>query len=135
MKNGKFQITIKLLLWDRNFFLYLRDRITNQGDLPGGRIQQDEIYRLEEALIREIREELGEIQYEIQPKPVFVFPHFISKDNEDALLVLYSGNYWGGKIQLSNEHTEYLWIHKNDRLEKYFSDTFLKGLREYFLEL
>lgn len=130
--NGSFQITLKILLWDKNFFLYLKDKVSNTGDLPGGRIYQNELYQFEEALKREIQEELGDIQYEIHPDPVFAFPHFIQKDKKDAIALLFSGKYLGGQISLSEEHSEYKWIHKNEKLEKYFSGTFLEGLNKYF---
>ncbi|MFN3603487.1 MAG: NUDIX domain-containing protein [Leptonema sp. (in: bacteria)] len=135
MKNGKFQITQKLLLWDKNFFLYLKDKVTNLGDLPGGRIHQKELYNLQESLIREVREELGNIEFEVQPEPVLVFPHYVSKDKEDSILILYNGNYWKGNITLSDEHSEYKWLHKKTPLENYFSDTLLIGLKKYFLKL
>ncbi|MCS7205107.1 MAG: NUDIX hydrolase [Leptospiraceae bacterium] len=132
--NEKFQISLKLLLWDKNFFLYLRDSITKAGDLPGGRIvSKNEFFNWLESLKREIQEELGhEIQYEIQPNPVFVFPHIVLKEGVEAVAVLYEGKYLGGRIRLSSEHLEYRWLHKHEDLSKYFTSTFLKGLQDYF---
>lgn len=130
--NGEFQITLKLLLWDKNYFLYLKDKITGFGDLPGGRITQKEHYNWISALERELKEELGNIQYKIYPEPVYCFPHFVSKDKKDSVAILFEGKYLGGNIQISDEHEEYLWIHKKERLEDYFSDTMLEGLKKYF---
>ncbi len=132
MINGEFQITLKLILWDKNFFLYLKVRFTNSGDLPGGRISKEEHYNWTEALKREIKEELGNIEYKISTYPVFCFPHFVSKDKKDSVAILYEGIYLNGNIQLSAEHTEYRWIHKKENLEHYFSDTMLTGLKNYF---
>jgi 8-oxo-dGTP diphosphatase len=132
IQNGEFQITLKLLLWDKNYFLYLKDRHTGFGDLPGGRITKEEHYNWFSALEREIQEELGSIVYKIQPDPVYVFPHFVSKDQKDAVAILFEGYYLGGKIEISDEHEEYLWLHKNTSLEDYFSDTMLIGLKNYF---
>lgn len=132
MNNGSFQITLKLLLWDKNRFLYLKDRVTGFGDLPGGRILQNEHYNWIEALKREILEELGILNYNINPDPVYCFPHFVSKDQKDSVAILFEGKYIGGTINLSEEHEEFKWIHKNENLSNYFSDTMLKGLNQYF---
>ncbi len=133
MKNGKFQITLKLLLWDQNFYLLLWDSYTGYGDLPGGRILTEEFYDFKNAIVREIQEELGKnLKYKINENPIFCFPHFVSKDGEYALTILFEGFFLGGEIQLSDEHHKYEWIHKKEPLEKYFSDTMLYGLEKYF---
>jgi 8-oxo-dGTP pyrophosphatase MutT (NUDIX family) len=130
--NGEFQITLKLLLWDKNYYLYLIDKVTNFGDLPGGRITQKEHYDWISALKREVKEELGDIQYTINPEPVYCFPHFVSKDKKDSVAILFEGYYLGGTINISEEHEKFLWVHKNEELDKLFSDTMLIGLKKYF---
>lgn len=131
--NGYFQITLKVLLWDKDFFLYLKDAISGKGDLPGGRITRNEFFDWHAGLKRELEEELGrELQFEISPLPGFCFPHYIEKDKNHAVVVLFEGQYLGGKIQISGEHVSYDWLHKDADLGKYFSDTFLKGLEHFF---
>ena len=60
------------------YYLVLEDAATGQGDLPGGRINKDEIHRpFTENLAREVQEELGSLRYRLYPEPIFVFPHFV----------------------------------------------------------
>lgn len=42
--HGFFQITQKLFLRDGNQLLVLRDRKSGHGDLPGGRMNEDEFF-------------------------------------------------------------------------------------------
>lgn len=132
MTPGWFQVTLKLILWQDDQFLALKDAQSKLGDLPGGRIGQDELYDFHGALQRELREELGnDIQTSISPEPVHVFPHFVVKDNAPAIAVLFEGTLQSGTPALSNEHSEMRWMSPDDDLMLLFSGTMLDGLRKY----
>lgn len=112
MDHGSFQITTKVFLMDGNHLLILKDRASGLADLPGGRITQSELHApWLNAVHRELREELGSgVQLVVRPRPIFVFPHIILKENKDALGVAFPGRYFGGQIDLSDEHDSLEWI-------------------------
>ena len=106
------------------YYLVLEDAATGQGDLPGGRINKDEIHRpFTENLAREVQEELGSLRYRLYPEPIFVFPHFVAKDQTDALGIAYVGELLGGSPTLSEEHNRYFWSVLNDPVPEIFVDT------------
>ncbi|MCB1156101.1 MAG: NUDIX hydrolase [Leptospiraceae bacterium] len=110
--HGFFQITQKLFLRNQNSILILRDRKSGHGDLPGGRINEPEFFFFFlEGLKRELREELGEnIQYDIEPQPIFFARHRVVEGKYPCLIVAYEGKFLGGDIQLSNEHDYMEWV-------------------------
>tara|TARA_B100001939_G_scaffold348218_1_gene374253 strand:- start:3806 stop:4330 length:525 start_codon:yes stop_codon:yes gene_type:complete len=151
---GRFQITLKLFLWspelsdDANvvkntdsdtspksgYFLVMQDSATGQGDLPGGRINRDEIYDpFERSLAREVQEELGQIQYRMNPDPLFIFPHFVARDQTEALGIAYAGQLLGGSLELSDEHNHYFWASMNEDVPEIFTDT-MRSAVHTFLE-
>lgn len=111
MTPGFFQITLKLFLLRGNEMLILRDRDSQLGDLPGGRISAEEIYQpFASSLAREIHEELGNVEYSLEPEPIFLFPHRIQNGNHPALGIAFLGSFKGGKILLSDEHDWMDWV-------------------------
>ncbi len=114
--------------------LILKDHESKTGDLPGGRISEDEFFGdWIESLQREITEELGKsIVIEIDREPIFVKDHRMEADNFPCVLVAYSGIYIGGEIRLSNEHDFFKWvdIHEFDP-KGFFSSTMLKAVEHY----
>jgi len=110
MTPGFFQITQKVFLIRGDDFLVLRDRKTQFGDLPGGRLAANEIYEpLEHAIAREMREELGNVDYRLQAEPAFLFPHRIQDGGHPALGIAYIAKYLGGDPTLSDEHDWMSW--------------------------
>ncbi|MBL8020206.1 MAG: NUDIX hydrolase [Leptospirales bacterium] len=111
MMPGFFQITLKLFLLRGQEMLILRDRDSQLGDLPGGRISADEIYQpFARSLAREIQEELGDIAYNLEPDPIFLFPHRIQNGNHPALGIAFMASFKSGNIVLSDEHDWMAWV-------------------------
>ena len=109
MTPGFFQITLKVFL-QRNAsagreFLILKDKDSQMGDLPGGRLSELEIYDpFSAAIAREMREELGGVDYALEEKPLFYFAHKIRNGGHAALGIAFAAEYLGGEIVLSEEH-------------------------------
>lgn len=114
MKPGFFQITLKVFL-QRNGpggreFLILKDKDSQMGDLPGGRLAEEEIYQpFYDAIAREMREELGDVRYSLAEKPLFYFAHKIRNGGYPALGIAFAAEYLGGEIMLSDEHDYQSW--------------------------
>ncbi len=71
-----------------------------EWDLPGGHAETDE--NLADTIVREVWEELSLSLGEVTE---------IYTEEETTFFVSYE---WEGKIMLSNEHEEYLWINPKD---------------------
>lgn len=87
-----------------------RDHDAGKWECVSGRFEQN-FSSVEDELIREVREELGErFQFELIA-PVSFYHLYRANRKEDELV---GGNYiceyLGGDVTLSNEHTEYKWL-------------------------
>ncbi|MEM1125246.1 MAG: NUDIX hydrolase [Bacteroidota bacterium] len=134
MEPGFFQISLKVFLRRDGAFLVLRDQLTQLGDLPGGRLGQDELYGTwTEAVHRELTEELGpDASYLLHPEPLFTFPYYIPSAGTDALGVAYVADYLGGSIHLSEEHDAAHWV-SIDQYDPadHFSDHIGRAVRRF----
>ena len=76
-KHGLFQITQKVFIRNGNLLLVMKDKKSGAGDLPGGRMNEDEFFLdWMDSLNRELIEELGSnFQVKINPVPIFVHKH------------------------------------------------------------
>lgn len=112
-----FQVGIKALIVNNSKALVLkeidiRDNITEIYDLPGGRIDDKE--SIEEALTREIKEEIGVTNIKIG-KIIFAQKHPYREENGiPRMLLYYIVDVKNPKIKLSDEHISYEWISKKD---------------------
>ncbi len=110
-KHGFFQITQKLFLRKGDELLILRDRKSGLGDLPGGRMNEDEFFEdWNLSMKREIEEELGpQVRIKVFPKPLFVHKHKVNEGNFPCIIIAYHANFLGGEIILSDEHDYIAW--------------------------
>jgi 8-oxo-dGTP pyrophosphatase MutT (NUDIX family) len=144
--HGIYQVSLKVFLKNsagQVLVLKTPKEGSYQGfyDLPGGRIDADE-FQLPfiEVLYREIREEVGNVDCLIKEKPVSLGRHFVPKgplrdDDMQFLYVFFEGEYRGGDIEISPEHTDYEWMDLKDiPLEDYFMSGVLEGARGYLAE-
>jgi len=83
--------------------------------LPGGRLNQPE--SPEEALIREISEELpGARNIEIQ-NLLLAKRGFHREDQKDMVILYFRINATIDKVQLSSEHTDFIWVDREKLAE------------------
>lgn len=140
-----FHVSLKLLMKNEQGETLLMKSIPTSSikgfyDLPGGRIDQDEMeLDLSEIIARETKEELGDaVQYTLRShKPVAVARHnFWSKRTGAevwALQVYFEADYEGGEIAISPEHSGYEWVTlTKDNYEQYFTRGFRAGVQNYF---
>jgi 8-oxo-dGTP pyrophosphatase MutT (NUDIX family) len=111
-------------------------------DLPGGRIDEDEFSTsLAEVLKREVIEETGLTNFEINENPVAVGRHCIKKEHAKSekdihvLYVFYEVDLKEYAVKISAEHEGFEWIDlESADLEKYFTSGILDGLKMYLLK-
>jgi len=139
-----YQISLKVLLKNKeNKVLTLKalDGGTYAGfhDFPGGRIDKDEFNTdLLDVLAREILEEVGDIKYKINKKPIAYGRHLIpakfSEYNEKVpvLYLFFEAEYEDGDINISHEHNGFDWVDLNSiELNEYFKSGILEGIKMY----
>ena len=84
-------------------FLILEDAYSDFWDLPGGHLEDDEL--LEEGLEREIEEETG-LQLE-GFKELFIRQLTLGDETKPVMFYFVKSS---GKLELSEEHTDYSWV-------------------------
>ncbi|WP_061247983.1 NUDIX domain-containing protein [Leptospira alstonii] len=136
-KHGFFQITQKLFLRKGDELLILRDRKSGLGDLPGGRMNEDEFFEdWTLSMKREIEEELGsQVRIKISPKPLFVHKHRVNEGNFPCVIIAYHAEFLEGEIILSDEHDYIAW----ERVQSYkpsplFTEYMLDAVNLYLKE-
>jgi 8-oxo-dGTP pyrophosphatase MutT (NUDIX family) len=139
-----YQVSLKIILKNSTGEILLmkaqnKDTYAGFYDLPGGRINVNEFtVPLPDIVRREVREEIGEVKYELNPKPVAVARHTIPasisvhKRDVHVLYLLYEGLYIDGEVTVSREHTGFTWVNPlKIELEKYLKSGNLEGMRMY----
>ncbi|MDD5433235.1 MAG: NUDIX hydrolase [Candidatus Pacebacteria bacterium] len=112
-------------------------------DLPGGRIHLDEFKDpLEKIIKREVQEEVGNIEFELNLKPVALGRNENPKKEGPLggfvhiLNIFFKANFKCGEIKISDEHRNFKWIKlEKDNLEKYFKFAILEGAKMYLENL
>ncbi len=100
-------------------------------DLPGGKIKEGEL-DLVEALKREVKEETG-LDIEIgEPFTTWMIEFPPDHRNQGKVfLVGYKCKYISGEVALSNEHTEYKWVNK-ENIQELPKDGHFNSVEKYF---
>jgi len=135
-ENGFFQLTQKIFIRNHQSILVLRDRKSGVGDLPGGRMTEEEFFGdWVKSLERELVEELGEnFQLQIDPDPIFLKKHRVEEGQFPCMILAYKGIYSGGVVQLSDEHDYFDWVDsKNFDPGALFSGYMLEAV-DYYLK-
>lgn len=80
-------------------------------DFPGGGLEWRET--LSKGLAREVKEEVGPIEY-TQGKPILAWDwRLLWKDQIRCVCLLYEGKFLSGKISLNEEHDMFTWVQIN----------------------
>ncbi|MBK8399411.1 MAG: NUDIX domain-containing protein [Leptospiraceae bacterium] len=133
-KHGLFQITQKVFIRNGNFLLVMKDKKSGAGDLPGGRMNQDEFFEdWMDSLNRELEEELGSnFNVEINPNPIIVHKHLVNDGNHPCVIIGYDAVYKSGEISISDEHDFYKWVDISSyKPEELFSEYMLDAVNVY----
>ncbi len=101
-------------------------------DYPGGKIQEGEL-DFAEALKREVREETS---LEIEVGDPFATWYYEITQGRSAgkkiFLVAYRCRYISGEVKLSDEHTDFRWVNKNNFMEIDTGGKYFAVLKKYF---
>lgn len=139
-----FQLSQKIVLYSKNNqkFLLLKDAepkseyVQKYGlwDLPGGRLEKGEEIQI--ALTREIREEIGDIPYELHDVVYATTMSVPGDEPEDPhrVKIFYLATTESDAIQISDEHTEYAWmtfeeIEKNTDCKEWLKNAVAAAIR------
>jgi len=138
-KPEKFMISLKILLKNsQGEYLILKSPSNSpfwQGkyDLPGGRINEDEInVDFPKLIDREIKEETGKtVKYKLRKDPVALVKYRLD-DGRCVLYILFEAKYISGQVVISNEHTDYRWQKITlTNSKKYFHPKFVELFKNY----
>jgi 8-oxo-dGTP pyrophosphatase MutT (NUDIX family) len=133
-EHGFFQITQKAFIRNGNKLLVMKDKVSGVGDLPGGRMNQDEFFSdWLDSLKRELSEELGNnFIISIKPDIFLVHKHRVNIGNFPCVIIGYHADYISGEIEISNEHDYFEWVDIDTyKPETLFSEYMLDAVRFY----
>lgn len=123
---------VHALIKNNNKYLVVRRSAIDEDDpncwdLPGGMANFGE--EINDALHREVKEEVG---LEISSGQPLVYYHLSSdKDGESDELIV-ECDYLGGRVVLSYEHSNYLWVTREELFELKPAGDHLKQLIRHF---
>lgn len=108
-------------------------------DFPGGRVDKHEFTTpLTDIIKREIKEEIGDIKYKLNSKPVSVGRHLLKSkfsglpEDVHVLYLFFEATYTGGDVSISHEHINYQWFDmKKNEPAKLFKSGNLEGINMY----
>jgi 8-oxo-dGTP pyrophosphatase MutT (NUDIX family) len=141
MAKDKYQVSLKVFFKDgkgRVLFLRASSKGSYAGyyDVPGGRIEDTEFHApLMDILRREVVEELGEISFEIDPKPVLISRDEIGPNKETRVIyIFYEGKYLSGEIKTSDEHEGAIWEYPGELdVERHIKPIHREALKKYLI--
>lgn len=134
-----FQIGLKVVLKnDKNEMLLLKAVSNNTDwhdtwDIPGGRINVDEInLPFHEIVDREIKEEVGDIIYELRKDPVSLSMHDQGSTTNGRFFILFEATYKSGEIKLCEEHSDHSWFKiSTDTVKENFHESLRRLMENY----
>jgi 8-oxo-dGTP diphosphatase len=133
-EHGFFQITQKAFIRKGNLLLVMRDKKSGEGDLPGGRMNQNEFFEdWIESLKRELEEELGtSMKLNISNDVILVHKHRVNLGNHPCIILGYDCEYLSGEIKISDEHDFFEWVDiKTFKPETFYSEYMLEAVSKY----
>ena len=129
-EENKFGVAVKAMIEKEGKFLLIHKSETEDInpktiDIPGGRIEFGE--NIEEALIREIKEETN-LDIEII-KPTNIWS-FLPKENFQLVGITFLCKYASGDLNLSDEHEHSIWVDKEDINSEKFPGWLVKEFKK-----
>ena len=118
--------------------LVIKEALTQEWELPGGKIKHSETsLSREECLVREIQEELGEnfeVEVECITDTMFrVFTPSRNPDTDTVFLAVYVCRYLSGNIQKQEgEVLDAVWVNKGNYTEYVYVNGYKAVLDKYF---
>ncbi|RKD32713.1 NUDIX domain-containing protein [Thermohalobacter berrensis] len=113
-----FRVLTKALILDNDKILLLKRKQGSFGgglwDIPGGKLEFGESPK--ESLIREVYEETS-LKVDIH-EPIRVSSGINEERNKQYITIVYLCTYKSGKVTLSKEHSDYIWVKLSD-IEKF----------------
>lgn len=123
-----FRVAQKILLFNQNQEILLleasktREKTSSEFrgmyDLPGGGLNIDEV--MVEGVKREVKEEIGDIKFEIV-KLIHAWDWIninYQQEKKRTVCLLYEAKYYSGDITISKEHDSYHWVKISDLFNK-----------------
>jgi 8-oxo-dGTP diphosphatase len=132
--HGFFQITQKAFIRKGDLLLVMRDKKSGEGDLPGGRMNQNEFFEnWIDSLKRELEEELGtSMKLKISEDVVLIHKHRVNLGNHPCVILGYDCEYISGEINISDEHDFFEWVDiKTFKAETFYSEYMLEAVSKY----
>ena len=133
-----FKTSLKILLKNKSGeYLIMKatsDAFKGWWDFPGGRIDKTEInVDFHKLIDREIKEEIGKnVKYKLRPDPVSLSKYKFPSGGS-TLYILFEAKYISGKIEISDEHSEYSWAKLNKKnIKKKLHDSLTTLMNNYF---
>jgi len=137
-----FHVGLKAFITNGEKLLILQDP-EGFWELPGGRAEKQEILRpLEEILLRETKEELGDqFEYKVssifhawirKPDPTKNIAQ-VYRDNDFCIFLIgILCEYKKGDVTLSPEHKNFRWVTKEEVETLEFENTYKEAVQRYF---
>lgn len=121
-KPQTFYIGIKAVIVNDYKALVVADPRFKGYDLPGGKIDEGE--SIEQALRRELKEELGLEEFKMGELLFAVEKYGYKVKGISIMLIFYKVTATINKIVLNDEHSEYRWIEKEELAQLISQDKF-----------
>lgn len=135
MSHAILKVATKLILFNDNGEVLALEAQSNGPmsgyyDLPGGRMDEDEIGKpFSEIIAREVVEELGEINYELDPRPVTALS-WVWPNGQAITFIYYQAKFINGELIISDEHISYKWVKlSHEEWEKHFTTYHKEALK------
>ena len=127
------QVSIKGILYRDNKILFLKTAKKEIYELPGGRIDFGE--NVEQAFEREIKEEL-EFEKVKMGDLINAWSFTNVRENINHHFIIFDFEIFTNEneIKLSDEHTEYKWVGKDEFEKMNMREGHKESLRKYFNE-
>ncbi len=128
----KFDVGLKAFMIKGECLLMVEENGKGLWELPGGRIDVgEENLSDKEILQREIKEELGENITFDTANPVSTWVRKLT-DNYFVFLVGILCKYKSGEIVLSNEHSSFRWVNKNEWRDLKMADGYPQAIEKFW---